>query len=45
MVNLMLGCLLSAHRAMAAGVTDRQWDVEDLVAAWGAGERRLERAA
>lgn len=31
--------------AMAAGVTDRRWDVEDLVAAWEANERRLERAA
>ncbi len=31
--------------AMAAGVTDRLWDVEDLVAAWEASERRLERAA
>jgi hypothetical protein len=25
--------------AMAAGVTDRSWDVEDLVAAWEASER------
>ena len=31
--------------AMAAGVTDRLWDVEDLVAAWEGSERRLERAA
>jgi IS1 family transposase len=31
--------------AMAAGVTDRLWEVEDLVAAWGTSERRLERAA
>jgi hypothetical protein len=31
--------------AMAAGVTDRLWDVEDLVAAWEASERRGERAA
>jgi hypothetical protein len=31
--------------AMAAGVTDRLWDVQDLVAAWEASERRLERAA
>lgn len=29
--------------AMAAGVTDRLWDVEDLVAAWEADERRAER--
>lgn len=31
--------------AMAAGVTDRLWDVEDLVAAWEASERREERQA
>jgi len=31
--------------AMAAGVTDRLWEVEDLVAAWEASERGLERAA
>ena len=31
--------------AMAAGVTDRLWDVEDLVSAWEASERRLERQA
>jgi hypothetical protein len=31
--------------AMAAGVTDRLWDVADLVAAWEADERRAERAA
>jgi IS1 family transposase len=31
--------------AMAAGVTDRLWDVEDLVAAWEASERRVERQA
>jgi hypothetical protein len=31
--------------AMAAGVTDRLWDVEDFVAAWESSERRLERAA
>jgi hypothetical protein len=30
--------------AMAAGVTDRLWDVEDLVALWEAYERRAERA-
>jgi IS1 family transposase len=29
--------------AMQAGVTDRLWDVEDLVAAWEASERRAER--
>ncbi len=31
--------------AMAAGVTDRLWDVQDLVALWGSYERRAERAA
>jgi IS1 family transposase len=31
--------------AMAAGVTNRLWDVEDLVAAWEASERRAERRA
>ncbi len=31
--------------AMAAGVTDRLWDVADLVAAWEAEERRMERVA
>jgi IS1 family transposase len=31
--------------AMAAGVTDRLWDVADLVALWEAYERRAERAA
>jgi hypothetical protein len=31
--------------AMAAGVIDRLWDVEDLVAAWEASERSGERQA
>jgi IS1 family transposase len=31
--------------AMAAGVTDHLWSVEDLVALWESEERRLERAA
>src|SRR6266446_1958683 len=31
--------------AMAAGITDRLWDVTDLVALWESYERRTERAA
>jgi len=31
--------------AMAAGVTDRLWDVSDLVVLWEQYERRAERAA
>jgi hypothetical protein len=31
--------------ATAAGVTDRLWDVNDLVALWEQYERRVERAA
>ena len=31
--------------AMAAGVTDRLWNVNDLVALWDSYERRAERAA
>jgi hypothetical protein len=31
--------------AMAPGVTDRLWDVEDLMGAWEASERRVERQA
>jgi hypothetical protein len=30
---------------MAAGVTDRLWDVSDLVALWEEYERRVDRAA
>jgi hypothetical protein len=30
---------------MAAGVTDRLWEVADLVAVWEVWERREERAA
>lgn len=43
--------LVKIHRslrmspAMAAGVTDRLWEVSDLVALLEAEERRLERAA
>ena len=36
---------LRTSPAMAAGVTDRLWDVNDLVALWEAYERRAERAA
>ena len=36
---------LRATPAMAAGVTDRLWDVEGLVATREAGERRAERQA
>jgi IS1 family transposase len=36
---------LRTSPAMAAGVTDRLWDVEDLVALWESYERRAERAA
>jgi hypothetical protein len=55
MAAVALGCFaynfIKIHRtlrvtpAMAARVTDRLWDVEDLVVAWEASERRLERAA
>jgi hypothetical protein len=36
---------LRVSPAMASGVTDRLWDVEDLVAAWEASERKAERQA
>jgi len=36
---------LRTSPAMAAGVTDKLWSVEDLVALWESEERRLERAA
>ena len=42
---IKIHCALRFTPAMAARVTDRLWDVEDLVAAWEASERRLERAA
>ena len=35
---------LRVSPAMAAGVTDRLWDVNDLVALWESYERRAERA-
>jgi hypothetical protein len=37
--------ILRCTPAMAAGVTDRLWDVVDLVALWEQHERRVERAA
>jgi hypothetical protein len=36
---------LRVSPAMAAGVTDHLWEVEDLVALWESYERRAERAA
>ena len=36
---------LRTSPAIAAGVTDRLWEVSDLVALWEAEERREERAA
>jgi hypothetical protein len=36
---------LRTSPAMAAGVTDELWSVEDLVALWEGEERRRERAA
>ena len=36
---------LRTSPAMAAGVTDRLWDVADLVALWGTEERKYQRAA
>jgi hypothetical protein len=36
---------LRTSPAMAAGVTNRLWEVSDLVALWEAEERRSERAA
>ena len=34
---------LRMNSAMAAGVTDRLWDIADLVALWEAYERRAEK--
>ena len=42
---IKIHCTLRVTPAMAAGVTDRLWDVADLVAAWEASERSEERAA
>jgi hypothetical protein len=36
---------LRTSPAMAAGVTDRLWEVSDLVALWESYEREAERAA
>lgn len=36
---------LCTSTAMAAGVTDRLWEVSDLVAPWKSYEREAERAA
>jgi len=50
-VGAQLHTQIKIHRtlrtspAMAAGVTNRLWEVSDLVALWEAEERRLERAA
>ena len=33
------------HPAMAAGVADRLWDLDDLVTLWESYERRVERVA
>ena len=41
-VNFELGL---RPKTMAAGVTDRQWEVSDLVAMLEASEQELERAA
>jgi hypothetical protein len=44
-VGLLVGTLRTSP-AMAAGVTDQLWSVEDLVALWESYEqRRAERAA
>jgi hypothetical protein len=37
--------ILRTTPAMAAGVTDRLWEVSDLVALWEAAERREDMAA
>jgi len=39
------GRTLRVTPAMAAGITDRLWEVAGLVAAWEGSERRMERAA
>jgi hypothetical protein len=50
-LNSIVDNFIKIHRtlrtspAMAAGVTDRLWDVNDLVALWESYERTEERAA
>jgi len=50
LVCLVVGYIKIHHTlrvtpATAASVTNRLWELADLVAAWEASERRLERAA
>jgi len=39
------GGALRISPAMAAGVTDRRWSIEDLLAPWEVYEQRAEEAA
>ena len=43
--NIKIHRTLRMSPAMAAGVTNRLWDISDLVALWEQYERRVERAA